>query len=499
MRFALGRPLFLWAFSVEYGLALAIEVMKILLCLFTLFTVSLQRLLPPDPAGLRRFGVDNSVNDATNPNRLRDRDIDSSSLTSVPPESTDTAKPAKAATLQVRSTTVGIRPSVTSATTTLFSRSEVSVPIPTYGVSECARDYGCDLDCFTSAKICGPIFGVAVDQMDGPVKNISDQTLERKLEEQCILWDETCSGDEDKAKDGFFLGGGTKEYLIKGNNTCFVEEDCKSPLAAKFPKLKHWMRGELCALILQNQYSGAGPILATGGKKSHSQCCDQCFLFGNHVDVFYWPDPEADTSCLGIIGDAVHPPDYGATTHGSDTYWGCETGKTTTRYEMIYNASIYTTKMVSHPTIWRYRKTRSRDEDPWSKIPEFYPASVQTIVDRVETSTGIPALETITTAVLVVEDGTQNYPKQWLNPGVSSLLSWKHYEVNPWSSQPCPEPKPTMRPTASSTPSPTTPSRMPGSHRSSYQTAWHTLSTPVPGKWQNGTQVSTAVSGTYTL
>ena len=49
------------------------------------------------------------------------------------------------------------------------------------------------------------------------------------------------------------------------------------------------------------------------------------------VDVYYWPQPGADTSCLSIVGDATMPPLQNATTITSlsgtgwttVTYWGC--------------------------------------------------------------------------------------------------------------------------------------------------------------------------------
>ena len=69
-------------------------------------------------------------------------------------------------------------------------------------------------------------------------------------------------------------------------------------------------------------------------------CCGSCEMNVQNVDIYYWPEPNVNTSCLSIIGDSVRPVDYGATrsvwTDGTetvnDTYWGCD-AKTSTIYE----------------------------------------------------------------------------------------------------------------------------------------------------------------------
>lgn len=40
-----------------------------------------------------------------------------------------------------------------------------------------------------------------------------------------------------------------------------------------------------------------------------------------NVDVYYWPGPNANTSCQSIIGNRVNPPDYGATTDSLGLRW----------------------------------------------------------------------------------------------------------------------------------------------------------------------------------
>lgn len=48
--------------------------------------------------------------------------------------------------------------------------------------------------------------------------------------------------------------------------------------------------------------------------KINDHCCTKCDLEVRDVDVYYWPDPAADTSCTSIIGKSVNPVDYGAKT-----------------------------------------------------------------------------------------------------------------------------------------------------------------------------------------
>ena len=84
------------------------------------------------------------------------------------------------------------------------------------------------------------------------------------------------------------------------------------------------------------------PACAAAFGNSSGSCCGHfgCQFDPTVVEIYYWPAEDADTSCLSIIGDSVHPWDYGATLttttepgdwHGRPrnwnpvgTYWGCE-------------------------------------------------------------------------------------------------------------------------------------------------------------------------------
>lgn len=61
-------------------------------------------------------------------------------------------------------------------------------------------------------------------------------------------------------------------------------------------------------------------IVPPGPNKTQS--CGVCGVGGPNVDVYYWPQPSANTSCLNIIGPTPSPPLAGATTANGETYWG---------------------------------------------------------------------------------------------------------------------------------------------------------------------------------
>lgn len=158
------------------------------------------------------------------------------------------------------------------------------------------------------------------------------------LKDQCLLWDDTCSGNQTLAIDQFF--GQTREFLHE--NVCFtadgdgsVQSNCtgqNTPARfAQFKRIKDWMRSPQC-IASQGVYQKAHPAPDTegmrgakrgyekrdhkteGGKYGGGTCCGTCNIEAGNVDVYYWPAPNANQSCLSIIGDKVNPPDYGATT-----------------------------------------------------------------------------------------------------------------------------------------------------------------------------------------
>ena len=215
------------------------------------------------------------------------------------------------------------------------------------------------------------------------------------LDDMCVLWDSSCSGDRTTAIEQFF-----RSTVDFGGNPCFEQTPGGDSSAcvtynpparlSEWEKIKSWMRSSQCSSALDS--------FEELRKKNHgtldrffpdvSTCCLRCYIQAANVDVFYWPEPDADTSCLSIIGGSVRPLDYGATTatvsvlhqltQRVDTvkYWGCIASRLTTDF--------LTSK--GHLTTWYNR-------------------------------------ETITTAKITT----------------IGSLTVKHSAFNPWSSAPCPQ------------------------------------------------------------
>lgn len=84
-------------------------------------------------------------------------------------------------------------------------------------------------------------------------------------------------------------------------------------------------RGYLCLSIqitspLGNQTSADMSTITP--EASRPQSCGVCGVGGPNVDVYYWPQASANTSCLSIIGPTPNPPLAGATMANGVTYWG---------------------------------------------------------------------------------------------------------------------------------------------------------------------------------
>ncbi|KAG8527933.1 uncharacterized protein KY384_006849 [Bacidia gigantensis] len=147
------------------------------------------------------------------------------------------------------------------------------------------------------------------------VYNRTDEALQKELEAESCLFGNSCGANERAVQDKFFGIGGTKHFLTLDKTGCFMNESfCTPELVSRYNPIKKWMRSNACR---------TGLSLYDPAYDPDEDCCGWCTLEGGKVDVFYWPDPEADTSCLSIIGDNL-PIDYGATTGKSGAvYWGC--------------------------------------------------------------------------------------------------------------------------------------------------------------------------------
>ena len=190
----------------------------------------------------------------------------------------------------------------------------------------------------------------------------------RSLEDECVLWDTSCSGNKTLAMEKFFdiafpdRNDTYDDSSIFGND-CFAQEqwipqsDCVTynppDRLAEWQKMKDWMRSSECVSAAeewQNMTGHEWGFIFLGENESYSDwrsfydpsvpgpsCCSFCDVYAENVDIYYWPEPDADLSCLATIGGSLRPLDHGATVktdssaNGWDgllypttiTYWAC--------------------------------------------------------------------------------------------------------------------------------------------------------------------------------
>lgn len=192
------------------------------------------------------------------------------------------------------------------------------------------------------------------------------------LQAACVLWNSSCSGDKTSARNFFF---GTLVQELDAD-ACFTKpyDECtkiESPARlSEFQAIQSWMRSPQC-------FSGNAGYNSMVGMEAPVQdtenCCGTCEVTAGTVDVFYWPAPNASTSCLDIIGSNVNPLTYGATIDSKDgydyfsdnngvltstlpTYWGCTTR---TGVEL----SFMSTAVVTHIGSVTFKQSMV---NPWS-------------------------------------------------------------------------------------------------------------------------------------
>ena len=197
------------------------------------------------------------------------------------------------------------------------------------------------------------------------------QASPRNMDDQCVLWDTSCSGDKSLAMERFFSiafpdrNDIYDDSSITGND-CFAQaqwipqSDCVTynppNRLLEWQKIKDWMRSSQCVSAAEEWQNMTGHlwgfIFEQGVNESYSDwrsfygpsvpgpsCCSFCDVYAENVDIYYWPEPDVDLSCLTTIGGSVRPLDYGATVtkistpngydglwHAStETYWACNT------------------------------------------------------------------------------------------------------------------------------------------------------------------------------
>lgn len=266
------------------------------------------------------------------------------------------------------------------------------------------------------------------------------------LKENCVLWDNSCSGNITAAAQYFF-----SESVMLDEKPCWRHDHDPSFGCTDFEpaetltamsKIKDWMRKPACKSSA-SRYLSLSSTSSTTTSSSESQnpdaamgrdteetCCGLGLIEVENVDIFYWPEPNANTACLDIIGTSVHPPLYGATTGSGSAYWACTPSQPLTSITNL-TVSLFRTETVVQSIITLARMTH-----------------------------------------------------------VGSV-TFKQSMYNPWSPPPCIG----LTPTVSSSVAPTQTS----DGKASIQARAHSLILPTSTTHQDGTPVSTLVSGTFTL
>ena len=176
----------------------------------------------------------------------------------------------------------------------------------------------------------------------------------------CVLWDSSCPGNRSWASSN--LNSKEDDGVCFGNPFCQCMVDGVPAPAASTSSLAELLklrRSPQCFSLLH----------------SYDLCCQMlhCSFNPTVVELYYWPDADADTSCLSIIGNSIHPWDYGATTAtfsalvpGPDviqTYWGC----ITTYPDIDYTLSLVTsTVKTAVLTNVEGLKFKSPIYNPWN-------------------------------------------------------------------------------------------------------------------------------------
>ena len=301
------------------------------------------------------------------------------------------------------------------------------------------------------------------------------------LDDRCLLWDPSCSGNRSLAIGRFFSPGFQNDLL---SNACFAQLnlinsvsilDCyryNSPdRMSEFQEMRNWMRSRQCVSAAaewaaitppSSNFSNTNFTFAsaeddlTSSEDPDSQmavkldphpynyssgvapsCCGICDITAENVDIYYWPEPDANASCLSIVGESIRPVDYGATrteialgtSTSTVTYWGCIETDT-------------------------YYNSFSRPLEPAGNITNTYVATTAQITS------------------------------------IGSLLV-KVPLVNPWSSSACLESSVISQETNGSTAN--------GDKHAPMRARGHTLMVPSSVAQKDGLPVTTVVSGNFTL
>ena len=163
---------------------------------------------------------------------------------------------------------------------------------------------------------------------DGPPITMSD----------CVLWNKSCKGDIDAAAEDFFNNQQVmldeKPCWRNGYNASYHCSDYEpAETLSAMSQIKDWMRSPEC-MSLSISVFGPSTTPVTGANTTSmaiasmsidpgETCCGNCIIEAQNVDVYYWPQPGANTACLSTVGASVQPLLESATTSSGTIYWGC--------------------------------------------------------------------------------------------------------------------------------------------------------------------------------
>lgn len=123
--------------------------------------------------------------------------------------------------------------------------------------------------------------------------------------------------------------------IVDGN--VVIPSDCKKynppDRLSEWQDRKSWMRSPGCVSARNEWTKMGGKDPVNPPSYVTPFCCGECTVEAETVDLYYWPEPDVNRSCLSIVGTDVNPLIYGATT-GMSTYWACSL--------KIPSTSIYT-------------------------------------------------------------------------------------------------------------------------------------------------------------
>ena len=185
--------------------------------------------------------------------------------------------------------------------------------------------------------------------------------LEAELLSECVLWDECCTGNRTEAKLQYFGFQGTRDYLAQISSPEFktnVTTDCPWGSSLCTPRLLE-MHAKLTKWRFTEECDSFNREFPLGRSFAPARCCDLGYVEAGNVDLYYWPEPDADTSCLDVVGGEVFPIDHRATRKDENqAYWGCvttdgsggSTTVTTALLQTVPNLNVTFKNYVTYPS-----------------------------------------------------------------------------------------------------------------------------------------------------